>query len=134
MGKEKWNALVAKLKKEGQATPQLHPDHFYPTSRIAKSAAMTRWMKVYAKASPAKQEEMRKALQRIGDLPRNLFSMRGDANVKWKKDKMWSELDPAGSAEYGYKAEDVKAMRDLEAEVVQIVEKEISDQADQYQH
>jgi hypothetical protein len=77
---------------------------------------------------------MREALKRIGDLPGNLFSMRGDANVKWKNDRMWSELNPAGGAEYGYTAAQVKAMQAREAEVVKMVEDAIRAEVEQYKH
>jgi hypothetical protein len=134
MGEEQWKALLAKAKKGGQKAPKLHPDHFYPTSRIAKSAAMTRWMEVYAKASATEKELMRKGLKNIGDLPDNLFSMRGDANTGWKKDRMWSELNAAEGAKYGYTAQQVKEMQAREAEVVKKVEAAIQAEVEKYKH
>jgi hypothetical protein len=134
MGEELWKALLAELKKAGKNWPKLHPDHFYPTSRIAKSAAMTRWMEVYAKASAAEKELMRKGLKNIGDLPDNLFSMRGDANTEWKKDQLWSELSPAGGVKYGYTEPQVRAMKDRETEIVKKVDAAIQAEVEKYKH
>jgi len=117
--------LQEKRKEDGLAPLQLQPDHFYATSLIAKSPQVTRWRKVYAKASPRVQEQMEKGLKDVGDLLGNLFSMHADANMHWKNGRKWSELNPADGAEHGYSVDDVVTMQKNEARVEKIVNDEI---------
>ena len=63
---------------------------------------MTDLIGVFSRASARDKAVMLRAIASIGDVPGNLFSMRSDANSEWKKESLWSELDPAGGAKYGY--------------------------------
>jgi len=126
MGQE---AFTARSK---QGTIAVSPDHFYATSRIAQSKAMTEWMEVYAKAPPALRDKMRDALRAIGDSPENLFTMRSDANEQWKGARRWNDLNPADGARYGYSVADVKKMQAMEARIEATVEGKVHQQAEEF--
>jgi hypothetical protein len=123
MGKEAFDA------RSRQGTIAVSPDHFYATSRIAQSKAMTEWMEVYAKAPPALRDRMREALRAIGDSPENLFTMRSDANEHWKGARRWNDLNPADGARYGYSIDDVKKMQAMESRIEATIDARLQQQA-----
>jgi hypothetical protein len=115
-----------------QGTIAVSPDHFYATSRIAQSKAMTEWMEVYAKAPPAVRDQMRDALRAIGDSPENLFTMRSDANEQWKGARRWNDLNPADGSRYGYSADDVRRMQAMESTIEAKIDAKVHQQAETF--